>query len=330
MSGPGATAPLDPVSAQSRAEQIGVLADPIRLRLMSVLATDPDRAWSPAELGEQLEIDAPSVIEHLERLEAVGLLVPRPGPRSPQLIPSAEAWVRFGRLLAGKPIYAPVEPADERASGAVALPSQIQRIADRLAYRFSAHFSRETVERYVAESYQLLLRRAKTTRHLPSLTSRFASDRLGALAAAQGFDLTGVPEVLFVCVQNSGRSQMAAGLLRSLAGPHVHVRTAGSQPADTIDPLVVQALDEIGVPTVAEFPKPLTDEVVQAADVVVTMGCGDACPVYPGRRYMDWKIRDPLGHPLEEVRRIRDEIRSHVDELMASLGLPADQTSAIR
>ncbi len=202
-----------------------------------------------------------------------------------------------------------------------ALPSVIQRIADRLAYRFSAQFSRETVERYVAESYQLLYSRAKTTRHLPSLTSRFATDRLGALASAQGFDLTGVPEVLFVCVQNSGRSQMAAGLLRTLAGERVHVRTAGSKPADAIDQVVAEALGEIGVPTVAEFPKPLTDEVVQAADVIVTMGCGDACPVYPGRQYMDWKIPDPLGLPIDEVRRIRDEVRTHVEALMASLDL---------
>jgi protein-tyrosine-phosphatase/DNA-binding transcriptional ArsR family regulator len=320
MSEPGSPAPLDPASAESRAEQIAVLADPVRLRLMSLLATDPDRAWTPAELGTALEISAPSVLEHLDRLHEAGLLVPRPGVTEPQLIPSAEAWVRFGRLLAGKPVYSQAEAADGpiRRDG---LPPQIQRIADRLAYRFSAHFSRETVERYVAESHQLLLARAKTTRHIPSLTSRFASDRLGALAAAQGFDLSGVPEVLFVCVQNSGRSQMAAGLLRTLAGDRVHVRTAGSQPADTVDPVVVEVLSEIGVPTVAEFPKPLTDEVVQAADVVITMGCGDACPVYPGRRYMDWKITDPLGQPIEKVRRIRDEIESHVRDLMNGLDL---------
>lgn len=320
MSEPGSPSPLDPASAESRAKQIAVLADPVRLRLLSFLATDPDRAWSPEELGAALEIGAPSVLEHLDHLQGAGLLVARPGVTVPQLIPSAEAWVRFGRLLAGKPVYANVEPADGHV-GHDGLPSQIQRIADRLTYRFSAHFSRETVERYVTESYQLLLARAKTTRHLPSLTSRFASDRLGALAAAQGFDLSGVPEVLFVCVQNSGRSQMAAGLLRTLAGERVHVRTAGSRPADSIDPVVAEVLSEIGVPTIAEFPKPLTDEVVQAADVVITMGCGDACPVYPGRRYMDWKIRDPLGQPIEEVRHIRDEVRSHVQDLMTSLDL---------
>jgi protein-tyrosine-phosphatase/DNA-binding transcriptional ArsR family regulator len=320
MSEPGSPTPLDPASAESRAKQIAVLADPVRLRVLSFLATDPDRAWSPEELGAALEISAPSVLEHLDQLHSAGLLVARPGVAGPQLIPSAEAWVRFGRLLAGKPVYAHVEAADDHV-GHDGLPSQIQRIADRLTYRFSAHFSRETVERYVTESYRLLLARAKTTRHLPSLTSRFASDRLGALAAAQGYDLSGVPEVLFVCVQNSGRSQMAAGLLRTLAGERVHVRTAGSRPADTIDPVVAEVLSEVGVPTVSEFPKPLTDEVVQAADVVITMGCGDACPVYPGRRYMDWKIRDPLGQPIEEVRHIRDAVKSHVQDLMTSLDL---------
>ena len=318
MSGPGSPTPLDASSAASRARQIGVLADPVRLRLLSLLATDPDRSYRADELGAVLELSAVAVDGHLEQLRAVGLIVARPGADGAQLVPSAEAWIRFGRLLSGKSSYVPTEPAAVVWDD---LPPVIHRIADRLAYRFSAQFSPETVQRYVAESYQLLLARAKTTRHLPSLTSRFASDRLGALAAAQGFDLTGVPEVLFVCVQNSGRSQIAAGLLRTRAGDRVHVRTAGSKPAEAIDPIVVEVLEEIGVPIVAEFPKPLTDEVVQAADIVITMGCGDACPVYPGRRYMDWKISDPIGQPIVEVRRIRDQIKSHVDELMAGLAL---------
>ena len=115
-----------------------------------------------------------------------------------------------------------------------------------------------------------------------------------------------------MCVQNAGRSQMAAAILRHLAGDRVHVRTAGSAPADAVRSVVVTALDEIGVPIGGEFPKPLTDEVVRAADVVVTMGCGDACPVYPGRRYLDWELEDPVGLPLARVRVIRDEIERHV------------------
>ncbi len=126
----------------------------------------------------------------------------------------------------------------------------------------------------------------------------------------------GVPEVLFVCVHNAGRSQMAAGLLDKLAEGRVHVRTAGSDPADEINPAAVEAMAEVGVDLSQEFPKPLTDEVVRAADVVITMGCGDACPIYPGKRYEDWKLDDPAGQPLETVRRIRDEIESRVRTLL--------------
>jgi protein-tyrosine-phosphatase len=125
-----------------------------------------------------------------------------------------------------------------------------------------------------------------------------------------------VPEVLFVCVHNAGRSQMAAGLLDKLAEGRVHVRTAGSDPADEINPAAVEAMAEVGLDLSQEFPKPLTDEVVRAADVVITMGCGDACPIYPGKRYEDWKLDDPAGQPLETVRRIRDEIESRVRTLL--------------
>ena len=194
------------------------------------------------------------------------------------------------------------------------------RITERLAYRFSTTFSKETVERYVADSYRLLAERARVSDHLPSLTARFAEDRLGALAVASGRELQGTPEVLFVCVQNAGRSQIAAALLRQMAGDRVHVRTAGSRPSGQVDPLVVEVLDEIGVPVVAEFPKPLTDEVVQAADFVVTMGCGDACPIYSGRRYMDWPVADPIGQPLEGVRLIRDDIAARLKVLVPRNG----------
>jgi arsenate reductase len=128
-----------------------------------------------------------------------------------------------------------------------------------------------------------------------------------------------VPEVLFVCVQNAGRSQMAAGLLDKLAEGRVHVRSAGSDPADQLNPNVVAAMAEIGVDLEREFPKPLTDEVVRAADAVVTMGCGDACPIYPGKRYEDWELEDPAGKGLETVRRIREEIEARVRTLLGEL-----------
>jgi len=128
-----------------------------------------------------------------------------------------------------------------------------------------------------------------------------------------------MPEVLFVCVHNAGRSQMAAGLVKLRSDGRVHVRSAGSDPGDEIDPAVVEAMADLGVDLSEEFPKPLTDEVVRAADVVVTMGCGDACPIYPGKRYQDWAVDDPAGQDVATVRRIRDEIDRRVQTLVAEL-----------
>ena len=131
-----------------------------------------------------------------------------------------------------------------------------------------------------------------------------------------------MPEVLFVCVHNAGRSQMAAGLAHTLSDGRVHVRSAGSDPAERINPAAVAAMAEMGIDLSQEFPKPLTDEVVEAADVVITMGCGDACPVYPGKRYLDWQVEDPAGQPIERVRAIRDDIRARVEALLRELDVP--------
>ncbi len=128
-----------------------------------------------------------------------------------------------------------------------------------------------------------------------------------------------VPEVLFVCVHNAGRSQMAAGLVKLHSGGRIHVRSAGSDPGEEINPAVIEAMEELGVDLGEEFPKPLTDEVVRAADVVITMGCGDACPIYPGKRYEDWTLDDPAGQDLDTVRRIRDQIDTRVRRLVGDL-----------
>ena len=128
-----------------------------------------------------------------------------------------------------------------------------------------------------------------------------------------------VPEVLFVCVHNAGRSQMAAGLLHQLAQGRVTVRSAGSEPADQLNPRVVEAMAEIGIDIGQEFPKPLTGAMVKAADVVITMGCGDSCPIFPGKRYEDWQLEDPAGKDLAAVRRIRDDIATHVRTLIAEM-----------
>ncbi len=131
--------------------------------------------------------------------------------------------------------------------------------------------------------------------------------------------MTQRPEVLFVCVHNAGRSQMAAALLDHRAAGQVRVRSAGSEPADRINPAVVEVMSELGLDISKEFPKPLTDDAVRAADVVITMGCGDACPAYPGKRYLDWELDDPAGRSIEEVRPIREEIDRRVQALLAEL-----------
>lgn len=313
--------PLDAATATARAEQLATLTDPVRLRLMSVLAADPDGANTAARLADELGLTPAEVNAHVGELSTVGLIRTRPGAQAAEYGLSPEAWVRFGRLLVGKPTHDSHAP--QQALDIANLPAAVQRAAERLTSQFRTHFSRETVERYLAESYELLDLHAKPTKHLPSLAAQFAGDRLDALATANGFDVTGTPEVLFVCVRNSGRSQIAAGILRQLAGDRVKVRTAGSQPASSIDDTIIDTLDEIGVPLVSEFPKPLTDEVVQAADIVITMGCGDACPIHPGRRYLDWPVDDPYGKAPSEVRTVRDDIQQRVEKLLGDLGLEA-------
>jgi arsenate reductase len=202
----------------------------------------------------------------------------------------------------------------------------LDQAAERLAEEFVGTFSRETVARYMAESLDLL-GGARITAFLPVLAHRFARERLHALAQAEGAVAKEQPEGLFVCVHNAGRSQMAAGLLTLRSQGRVHVRTAGSAPSEEIDPAVVEAMTELGIDVGEEFPKPLTDEVVHAADVVITMGCGDACPVYPGKRYEDWELDDPAGLELDAVRRIRDEIDLRVRALLGELLPDAVETS---
>ena len=193
-----------------------------------------------------------------------------------------------------------------------------------LESEFAGVFSRETIERYMAESLEALAG-SRLKDFVPLFVHRFARERLRALGQVEGTITKDVPEVLFVCVQNAGRSQMAAGLLDRYAAGRVHVRSAGSQPADQVNPHVVEAMAEVGVDISKEFPKPMTDEVVRAADAVITMGCGDACPIYPGKRYEDWEVDDPADADLEGVRRIRDQISERVRRLLDEV---APQTGA--
>ncbi|HEX3785306.1 MAG TPA: arsenate reductase ArsC [Pseudonocardiaceae bacterium] len=195
----------------------------------------------------------------------------------------------------------------------------LDRAAEDLARTLGDVFSVPTIRDVIDDSYDLLAATARVHTHLPVLATRFAGERLRAIAKNQGVIVSGLPEVLFVCVHNAGRSQMAAALLDHHADGRVTVRSAGSAPADSINPAVVEAMAELGLDLSREFPKPFTDDAVQAADVVITMGCGDACPVYPGKRYLNWGLDDPAGKDVEHVRLIRDEIDRRVTALLAEL-----------
>jgi arsenate reductase (thioredoxin) len=194
----------------------------------------------------------------------------------------------------------------------------LQKGLESLREEFAGHFSAETIERFMAESL-VALSGARFQDYVPLFVHRFARERLRALGQVEGTITKEVPEVLFVCVQNAGRSQMAAALLDHYARGGVHVRSAGSNPADEINGNVVIAMAELGIDIGREFPKPMTDEVVRAADAVITMGCGDACPIYPGKHYEDWIVDDPADADLDGVRRIRDDIGRRVRRLLDEL-----------
>ena len=294
-------------TASRGAANAALITDPTRARMLALILESPDGRATVTRLAESIGLTQPTVSHHAKALADDGVLRREPEGRRVWYSVAPDQVDRVTELLQAPSL-----------GGASLDDAVLDRITRDLAERFTGVFGRETVRRYVRESAALLTSESRMTRQLASSTAAFARDRLEALARTP-VRSGGTPEVLFVCVQNAGRSQMAAAILRHLAGDRVHVRTAGSAPADAVRSVVVTALDEIGVPIGGEFPKPLTDEVVRAADVVVTMGCGDACPVYPGRRYLDWELEDPVGLPLARVRGIRDEIEGHVRELLAAL-----------
>ncbi|MDR7111223.1 ArsR family transcriptional regulator [Microbacterium trichothecenolyticum] len=282
-----------------------VLADPTRARILRLIRDADGGHALVGKLADALRLRQPTVSHHMKALLSEGVVVRERDGRRVWYSIAPDQIDRVNALVG----------ADDSASS----EPDLDRIVDDLSLRFRGTFSAETVRASVQNSYDLLAT-GSTSPLLASRTAAFAATRLEALSRAQG-DLPARPEVLFVCVQNSGRSQLAAGILRHLAGDRVGVRSAGSAPGPELRTSVVQALDEIGVSVGGEFPKPLTDDVVRAADVVVTMGCGDTCPVYPGRRYLDWPLEDPVGKPMVTVRSIRDDIEGRVrallDEILA-------------
>ena len=200
---------------------------------------------------------------------------------------------------------------------------QIRQSSERLQRQFEGQLNTETIQRFMNDSLEMLLPRATTTTWVPLLAERFTRDRLRALLRLESDETGLAPSVLFLCVHNAGRSQMAAGWMRHLAGETVDVYSGGSEPAESVNRAAVAAMAEKGIDIGQELPQPWTDEIIRAADVVVTMGCGDACPIFPGKRYVDWELDDPAGKPVEAVRPIRDDIEQRVRALMGELGVDA-------
>lgn len=293
---------------EDRAAQIAAMADSDRVRLLALVMTDPSGSTTPERLAGRGDADL--VRHHLEELARVGLLLVEEG----HFRPSHDALVRFGGLLGPSR-----EPGHEFGDHDRILTT----IASTLQERFEGLVAAETVQELVLESYDLLASRATVRQFLPQLTERFATDRLEALASLDAAGNRMADDVLFVCVRNAGRSQIAAAFMRDRVGDVVRIRTAGSAPDVRLDPVVQEELGRRGIDTLTEFPRPLTSEVVRASGVVVTMGCGDACPVVPGRRYVDWSIDDPVGRSAQEVRRIVEDISVRVDRLIDEMGVAA-------
>jgi protein-tyrosine-phosphatase len=196
----------------------------------------------------------------------------------------------------------------------------IRQATDRLLDQFEDRIDAETIERVIASSVETITA-LPNRESVVKAVERFAHDRLHALVRLS--ESTAVkPAVLFLCIHNSGRSQMAAAWMRHLAGPAVDVFSGGSNPGSAVNPAAVAVMAEKGIDIGDQIPLPWSDEIVEAIDVVVTMGCGDACPVLPGKRYVDWELEDPAGRPIEDVRPIRDDIEQRVRQLMRELDLP--------
>lgn len=197
----------------------------------------------------------------------------------------------------------------------------LKAAATRLAREFDGTFGEATIERFLHSSYDEFGADVAVVNFLPLLAERFARQRLDALARVEGRVSDGKPVVLFLCTHNAGRSQMALGFFQHHAGVDAVGWSGGSEPGARLNPAAVAAMAERGIDIAGEFPKPWTDEVVQAADVVVTMGCGDACPLFPGKRYEEWDLDDPAGLDVASVRPIRDDIERRVLDLLGSLGV---------
>jgi arsenate reductase (thioredoxin) len=214
------------------------------------------------------------------------------------------------------------ETQDHRPDLSIDQQLALRTAASNLQAEFDGIFGTETIERYLHSSYDQFATHSTVSNFLPLLAERFARQRLHALARVEGHH-DGRPIVLFLCVHNAGRSQMALGFFQHLTEGRAVAWSGGTEPGHEINPAAIAAMRERGIDITAEFPKPWTEEIVRAADVVVTMGCGDACPLYPGKRYLDWELEDPAGKTVDDIRPIRDEIERRVRHLLDELDVPA-------
>ena len=304
--------------ATTVANTLKALADPLRLRMLSAIATDPRGESCVCDLAELADVSQPTVSHHLKVLKDTGLLSSQRRGTWVYYRIVATRQAAVTALLDGFASTVTASPAEDRPESPREVDAHvIDRLAEELADEYDT-LSRDLVVTMVRESYAGLLRSAKIARHLVPLTERFARQRLTDLTRDRE---TGVPQVLFVCVQNAGRSQLAAALVNQMADGKVVARSAGSRPAPDVHPHVRSLLTQIeGEDAATErFPKPLTDDAVRAADVVITMGCGDVCPIIPGVRYEDWAVGDPALASVEGVEAIRDDIAARVRTLLDSL-----------
>ncbi|QTE28523.1 arsenate reductase ArsC [Pengzhenrongella sicca] len=216
---------------------------------------------------------------------------------------------------------------DPHAHPQITLDQQVAltTAASRLARDFAGTFGAETIERFLHSSYEEFAPRASVLTFLPLLAERFARQRLTALARVENRVSDGKPVVLFLCVHNAGRSQMALGFFSHFAGDAAIAWSGGSEPGTEVNPSAIAAMAERGIDISGEYPKPWTDEVVRAADVIITMGCGDACPIFPGKRYEEWVLDDPAGLDVADVRPVRDEIERRILALLDELEVPTSQ-----
>ncbi len=296
------------------------IADPLRLRMLSAIATDPRGEACVCDLAELADVSQPTLSHHLKVLKDAGMLT---SERRGTWVYYRIAPSRREAVTALLEAFAPamtldaVENTTDRAEALRTMDTRVTRLAHELADELT-DLNRDLVVAIVRESYAGLIRSAKLTQHMIPLTERFARQRLADLSRNRE---TAVPQVLFVCVANAGRSQLAASILNQLAGGKAIARSAGSTPALGVHPRVRSLLIEIEGEREGSsaFPKPLTDDAVRAADVVVTMGCGDVCPIIRGVRYEDWVVGDPALASPDGVAAIRDDIESRVRELLESL-----------